>query len=166
MFDPSRIADWLKLPGKPLFGVLVACALLLFLPRFATQKLGVDQLVATYQPWIGMVFILSLALCLVNALFAAGKFLKPWIKQGYWVRAGKSRLKDLTPQEKEILTRYISQDTRSQSLPIQNGVVAALESDGILVRTRNIGSPGTWSFAYAIQPWAWDYLRKRPELLR
>jgi len=53
--------------------------------------------------------------------------------------------------------------TKTQYLDLENGVVRGLELDIVIYKASNIGQINTW--AYNIQPWAWDYLNEHPESL-
>jgi len=44
-----------------------------------------------------------------------------------------------------------------------DGRVGGLEAEGIIFRSSNVGNIESW--AYNLQPWAWDYLSAHPELL-
>jgi hypothetical protein len=48
-------------------------------------------------------------------------------------------------------------------MPFQNGTVNALQKERIIIRGSSLGS--ITGFDYIIQPWAWEYLNKHPELL-
>ncbi|MBI1879994.1 MAG: superinfection exclusion B family protein [Chloroflexi bacterium] len=75
----------------------------------------------------------------------------------------QKRLHNLTRSEKAILKGYLGNQTRSQYLPIESGVVNGLEAEDIIYRASHIGKLDEWAFN--IQPWAWDYLTDHPELL-
>ena len=59
---------------------------------------------------------------------------------------------------------YIANKTRANKLRISDGIVTALEADGIIYRSSSIGALVT-GFAFNISDVAWDYLNKHPELL-
>ena len=83
-------------------------------------------------------------------------------------RKYKNRLKylyQLTIQEKNILSGYIDDDTKTQELSIMSGVVKGLEYAGVIYRSTDLGSAAGASFDYNIQPWAWHYLKDNLELL-
>ena len=124
---------------------------------------GLTDLVETYRDYIGGIFLVTLALLVVNAAAAACDFFKPWVVQAYLIWQGKKRLRVLTPEEKEILFYYIQNQTRSQKLDIKSGTVNGLQRDKIILRGSSLG---TYSgFDFLIQPWAWEYLNIHPELL-
>ena len=76
----------------------------------------------------------------------------------------RHRLHQLTADEKAILRRFISANTRTQELSPSNVAVAALARDRILTTVTQVrGASAQW--AYTLQPWIWTYLKERPELL-
>ena len=161
--DLSKWLDWIKLPTKTLAGLCIVFAILIFSNGNTLDKFGLKSLVDQYRAYLGVGFLVTLALTIVNSIAAIWKFIYPWIAQAYWIRIGKKRLRSLTPTEKKILGYYIRNQIRSQNLPIQNGTVNALQKERIIVRGSSLGSIS--GFDYIIQPWAWDYLNKKPELL-
>lgn len=161
--DMSKWLEWIKLPTKTLAGLCIVFAIMIFSSDAALDRLGLASIVTEYRPYLGVGFLVSLALTLVNSIAAIWKFIYPWIAEAYCIRIGKKRLQQLTPTEKEILKYYIHNQTRSQSLPIQNGTVNALQKEKIIIRGSSLGS--LHGFDYIIQPWAWEYLNKKPELL-
>jgi len=82
-----------------------------------------------------------------------------------FIYRSKRRLKDLTKEEKKLLRDYIFKDTRTQYLRDEDGVVKGLEYEKIIYPATNVGSI-LEGFAYNIQQWAWEYLKRHPELLK
>jgi hypothetical protein len=48
---------------------------------------------------------------------------------------------------------------------VNDGAIGGLKRNGIVFQAANISTPGSMSFPYNIQPWAWNYLHKHPDLL-
>ena len=161
--DLSKLLDWIKLPTKTLAGLCIVSGILIFSSESTLDTFGLKVFVSEYRAYIGIAFLITLALTLINTVSAIWKFIYPWIAEACWIRLGKKRLKSLTPKEKEILGYYIKKQTRSQNLPIQDGTVNALEKEKIIIRGSILGS--RYGFDYIIQPWAWEYLNNHPELL-
>jgi hypothetical protein len=164
MFDPSKFIEGLKLPAKIVFALCIAAGLLLFPPDNILKVLGLELFVNANRPYIGGLFVITFCLLVVSALVTLAKFVKPWIVQAFWINQHKKRLQSLNPEEKEILAYYIQNQTRSQSLDYRSGIVNALEHEKIIYRGSNLGLYG-FSFAYIIQPWAWEYLNENHQLL-
>ena len=76
----------------------------------------------------------------------------------------RHRLHQLTADEKAILRRYITSNTRTQKLDPSNGAVAALARDRLLTTVTQV-RPVSDQWAYTIQPWVLTYLTDRPDLL-
>jgi len=144
---------------------MISLFLLLF-PNSWLEKLGLVELVkfcSNYRLWIILAFLISIFFLLGHLIVLIVNSLK---KQSiYWlnIRHGKYYLKNLTPQEKEILKRYIDNNTQTCYFDIRNGIVGGLTQKGILIQSTNFGTPR--KFAYNIQPWAYEYLKKYPKLL-
>jgi hypothetical protein len=161
--DLSKILDWLKLPTKTLAALCIVSGILIFSAENTLDQFGLKGLVLEYRQYLGVAFLLAFALTLVNCLASIWRFIYPWIAEAYWIRAGRKRLQNLTPTEKQILSYYIQNQIRSQNLRIQDGTVNALEKERIIIRGSTLGS--MQGFDYIMQPWAWEYLNKHPELL-
>ena len=133
-------------------------AVLLFSPDVFIDKLGLMAFKKSYHSWIGLTFLFSTG-------FAIPNLVKPFLLTGTPAgRKIKSYLRNLTPKECEILKQYIQKNTRTQYLDLTDGIVAGLEHNKILYQARNI-SAGDTTFAYNMQPVAWNYLKKNPDVL-
>lgn len=161
--DPSKWLEWVKLPTRTLAALCIVFGITIFSGDTVLEKLGIEAIVQEYRAYLGAGFLLTFALTLVNSLAALWRFIYPWINEAHRVRLGRKRLQCLNPSEKEVLRYYIQNQTRSQSLPLQDGTVNALQREKIIIRGSSIGSMR--GFDFIIQPWAWEYLNKRPESL-
>jgi hypothetical protein len=163
MIDLGSAATLLKLPLKIIAAISIASAVLLIAGDRALEVLGLKTLVAGFRPYIGGAFVITICIVAVTTMSALGSVIVPRMSEATWVRRHRKRLHDLTPDEKEILAGYVLNQTRSQTLPIQSGVVGSLAGEKIIVRASSLGSAD--GFAHVIQPWAWKYLNQHPELL-
>lgn len=160
----SQVIEWFKISNTHLFAVAIGCSIVLFTPEDFLRKFGLFNIKETYQTIISL--LLLLALSILGARGCAA--IITWIKQRFiWhgnLKEMKKRLHDLTLEEKQILRIYISGNTRTQDLLIQDGVANGLVSAKIIYRSANVGSM-MGGFAFNIQPWAWVYLKENPHLL-
>lgn len=163
MFDPSKLIEGLKLPTKTFVALCIAAGLLLFSTDSFLKVLGLELLVNDHRPYVGALFVISLCLSVVAGLATFAKFVNPWLVEAHWVRLGKKRLQNLNPEEKEIISYYISNQTRSQQLDFKSGSVNVLVREKIIFRGSNVGT--YYGFDFVIQPWAWEYLNENPHLL-
>jgi len=159
----NKWLDWLKLPTKTLFCLCIVFAVMIFSNDSVLERFGLKVITTEYRAYLGVGFLVTFSLVIVNIVASIWKFIYPWIVQSYNIRIGKKRLQQLTPNEKQILKYYIQNQTRSQMLPIQDGTVNALQKEKIIIRGSSLGS--IHGFDYIMQPWAWEYLNKKHELL-
>lgn len=161
--DPSKWLAWLRLPTRILAALCIVLGILIFSGDAMLATFGLKEFVQEYRAYLGVGFLLTLALTVVNSLAAVWTFIYPRIAEAFWIRLHRKRLHRLNPTEKKILRYYIDNQTRSQSLRVQDGTVNALQRETIIIRGSNIGTAS--GFDFIIQPWAWEYLNERPELL-
>lgn len=163
--DFSKFIDWIKLPAKYLFAISIATGILLFSDQEFLVKLGLLEFKSNYNSIIGAVFLISSVFVVTHFIIFAYSKVKKRVNWFRTKRRGIKRLKDLTHQEKGILSFYIDKNTRTQSLDYTDGRVSELEWHKIIYRTSQLSKLGTY-FDYNIQPWAWDYLKKHRSLLK
>lgn len=110
----------------------------------------------SYLPYIVIVFLVSIVLTFSE-----------WLKRQKPFRSIKYRLKNLSPDEKTILQKFIANNTRSQSLDMNAGAVVALEQDNIIYRANIITTDyfDKIYFNFNIQVFAMNYLKKKPHLI-
>lgn len=163
----EKLKGWLNLGVLPLLGLLLFTGFFIFLPSEALEKLGLMNLKNTYSTLFGLGFVFSMTFLIAAMLNAFWKvFLGHWLKEKASVYFYKKEAHDLTNEEKEILNIFIKGKIRSTNLSIKNGVVLGLEKRMFIIRVGQLGTDAiTWSFPFSIQPWAWEYLNKYPQLL-
>lgn len=159
----GKVIDWIKLSPKYLLPISLASGFIIFAKSEWLQLLGLAELRAKYVPWIGGIFLLSTVLLLSHAVITFSSWVRKRVSMKRALKRAKQRLHNLTGEEREILRNYIGSGTKTQYLDMQSGVVNGMANDFIIYRSSNIGQLQEWS--YNIQPWAWDYLNERPELL-
>lgn len=159
----GKIIETLKLGPRYLFAVVVASGLLLFLPESAMPWFGLDGPVEQYRSWIGGAFVVSSSFLGALGIAAAVKPLKREITWHlFHLPRGIRRLKNATPDESRFLANYLLKESRTQYAPMNSGLTSELEGARIIRRASNLSTYHV-NFAYNIQPWAWDYLKKHPE---
>lgn len=161
--NASKFIDWIKLSPKYLIGIIIASCFLIFVPDDILKFLSIDIFVESINPFLSFILIISVAMLLGAAIAKIGSFLVGFLS--IWLKTFqyKSRLKDLTQEEKDILISYLDNDTRSRRFNMTHGVVQGLVRERILYQS-TIMSSGI-SQSYNIQPWAWKYLKKNRNIL-
>lgn len=161
--DISKLSEWLKLSPRYLLPISLVTGFVLFASANILDTFGLTPFVRQYRPYLGTVFLLSTVLLLVDWSIKSYEWTRKRYRQSSELGRGQRRLHKLTDPEKRILNGYIGSKTRSQYLSIESGIVNGLEAEGIIYRASTVGRLTDW--AYNIQPWAWEYLNKHPELL-
>ena len=163
MANLSGLVEWIKLSPRYLLPLLLFTGFVLFAPSSVLSAFGLVGFVSDYRPWFGAAFLLSATL-LISAAIAAcyGRVIR-WRRQAQREKYMRRRLHHLSEPEKEILRGYIEWSTRTRYLPMHDGVVGGLEVEHIIFRSSNFGDLASW--AYNVQPWAWEYLNENPKLL-
>ena len=126
--------------------------------------LGLSTLNEQARAWVAVAFILTAALLLGHAAFEAAAITRERWKRRVLQKYRQAELHKLSPEEKAVLAEYLLLDTKTMRLGAGSGVAGGLEASKIVFRSSSIGSMGS-GFAYNIQPWAWEYLKRHPEAL-
>lgn len=163
--DLSKITDIARAVAAYWPALLVASTLLLFLPSNVLDILGLDLLVGNYRPWIGGVWLITLSIGAVQWGRSVASWFYSKIRWKLIVRPRLvKKLKDLSPSEKSFLAFYLLANTKVQYADINDGLVGELVSSRIIRRASQLSVYHT-RFPFNIQPWAWEELRKNPELV-
>ena len=155
--------EWLKTPAHYFLPLLAASFFGLFAPLDLMKSLGIEAWRTEGKFYIGSVFVISLA---VVGCHYISEIIK-WVINKYsmflslW--SAKARLKSLTREEKEFLSRYIKEESRVQGHWRNSPIAAVLRADGIIYVAVEQGLVD--NFPFTIAPWAWKYLHKNPHLV-
>lgn len=159
--DASKILDFIKLKPQYALPVFMATGAVLFFPEEWLTTLGLKDIRDDWKVLLGVAFLLSASILATYVVFGCKGFLAE-----RWMLKRKQRgLHALTPDQKKILREYIDRQSKTQSLPCQNGVVSSLVAEKIICQSTAVPVLGT-IYAYRIQEWAWEYLTKHRELLK
>jgi hypothetical protein len=162
--DLGKLVEWIKLSPKHLLPVSLFTGFTLFAPPEWLTAFGIVGLVSDYRPYLGAAFLLSAALLSSALIVTVQGQVASRRRQARRDKYMRQRLHNLAEPEKEILRGFLRNETRTQYLSMADGRVGGLEAEKIIFRSSNVGfSLDHW--AYNIQPWAWEYLKKRPKLL-
>lgn len=160
----EKLLEIIKLAPKYLIGLTIVTGILIFGQNNIISSLGLTSFVSEYRKWIGIIFLLSLCFTIVDLGEFIFKKVNKEIATLKIKHFGIKKLKNLTPEEKSILGRYIFKETKTQNMSLEYGAKNDLEQYNIIYRSSNIGRERT-GFSYDIQPWGWDYLNNHNELL-
>ena len=142
--------------------VAVASGSLLFLPSTMLGTLGLDMLLAEHRPTIGLVFLVAVAIVVVDLVRFVMARLKSQRKQ-HELEEGRLRvLATLTDEERQYLAPYILEGKNTCYYSVDDGVAGGLNKKGILYIASDMGSLVD-GFAFNMQPWAREALSKKHE---
>ena len=156
--------DAVKLPPRYLAAIALCCFLLLIIPNSLAQTLSVDQFAQDYRQWIGITFIASLCLLAVDGCVKIRSTIRNRSRRAKAHERKLKRLHALTEEEKQILRFYVSQQSKTNMLRVDDGVVNGLAADGIIHMAARQGNI-LEGFAHNIDDFTWDYLHEHIELL-
>ena len=153
MFDIGKfvgpISDLGKIPTKVVLFFGLSSGALLLLPETWLRKLRLEKLAAEFGQWIGIVFLLSAVLLLLNLSAWVYRTWKTTRKQKYLKAKVIAALKELDDAEKAVLREFFIQGQNTVRMPMDEPVVAGLISKGIL---RPVGSVGERALAGIVFP--------------
>jgi hypothetical protein len=90
--------------------------------------------------------------------------MRPWVKEWLFIRMHRKRLHQLDAAERKLLAEFVARDTRTLRLDPKDGTATVLCREHILAPAAQLGDL-VQGMAYAVQPWAWEYLTAHRELL-
>lgn len=171
MVDLTPLIKFFELAPRYLAVVGLSAGFVLYAGPETLEGLGLAQFAQDYRPWLGGVFVVSAAICVVET-FRWGKGVVSKRLEFYTREREKQRraefvqerLHALTEDEKEVLRFYIWNETRANMLKMNDGVVCGLISEGIIYRASPLVSPIA-PVAHNITETAWRYLNEKPYLL-
>ena len=137
----KAIFDLTKLPTKFFFLLSAVSGFMLFVDqKFLNEKLFLDNLKENYGWILGIVFVLSTGLVIVNFVIWIFKSIQRKILIKKWKKKFTERVKTLDRFEKSILREFILNGQKSVEMPIDNPSVSGLLDKNILVMNRQFGN--------------------------
>lgn len=156
--------EFLKLAPRYLIALGVMAAFLLFANEEFLKFIGVFELAQNNRPMLGLTLVVTVGLFVVSVIGDGIALVKQWWFRRRRYRRIEERLQCLTEDEKQILRYYLAENTRANTLRIDDGVVQGLKASGIIHLSASMGN-ALEGFAHNINEFAWDYLHVHPHLL-
>jgi hypothetical protein len=160
----KSLLEFLKLTPRYLTAIGLVAGLILFGGDKFRETLGLTKFAQDYRFVLGILFLSSLVLLLVAIGSGGIGRVKRWWRKRKSFQRITQRLHRLTEDEKQILRYYIVNNTRSNCLNIQDGVVNGLVAAGIIFRSASVGDM-IEGFSHNITDIAWNYLNIYPDVL-
>ena len=158
------LLDFVKLTPRYLIAIGLVAGLILFGSNNFRETLGLTKFAQDFRSLLGILFLSSIVLLLVAIGGGGIRWIQIWWRRRKGFQRITRRLQCLTEEEKQVLRYYISQNTRANSLRIDDGAVQELVTEGIIYRSTSLGSM-VEGFGHNISDVAWDYLHLYPDLL-
>jgi len=158
--------NWFTSKPSILFGIAVACIVVLALPEPWRIYLGYDELIKPIRGWISLVALVSGVLWLVAILtkfmaliysFVGGQLENWWFR-----RKAPKILYELSRQEKQYVAKYIKNDVTTLKWSLEAGVIEGLRAKHVVYLASRMGRLS--GFAFTLQPWVTKALEKHSDL--
>lgn len=160
----SFLASLKAVTPQVLIGVAVFCGVLLFSSQHFVAALGLDGFVSTNRVYIGVGFIGSICILASQLLWwLKGSLLAP-ISTIRRVLGRSKVMRELLPDEKAYLLRYVTEQQNTQYFRLDDGIAQGLVIKHLIYQAAAVGDLYD-GFAYNLQPWARRYFAKHPDAL-
>ena len=143
-------------PGKFVLGLTIFSGLALFLPELILSRIGINELVQNYRPFIGGVFLLLLTLWSVFIIGKIYQWVKFQIKGFIWSWKQEYALRHLDVETLIILLHLIRAKGRKMYLDPLSEITCYLAYYGFIVQLQHHttisydGSLGQMAYAPSI----------------
>lgn len=163
-----NIADFFKLPVKIIAALTIATGGILFSPDLIAQKMYIMEFRDQHGFIIGIIFITSVSLLVMNLIVFLYKLIENTILKFKFKKVSKERLKNLNTYQKSLVCLLYNQDNFTHELPLNDGGVIFLENSLIITKATtqylvdNMNNP---MFPFVLNPWVVKELQENQELL-
>lgn len=163
-----NIKEILTLPISIMAALSLASGLLLFSPSTFVEKMFMIEFRDKYGFTIGIVFIVSISILIVNLLYTLTKSITGVKAKKKFYASAEKRLDNLNHYQKAILFALYQQDNRTLPLPLHDGAVLELEQKFMIGKATSqymVSDLNNAVFPYLLQPWVSDELKNKPHIL-
>jgi hypothetical protein len=156
--------EFLKLAPRYMAAIAAVSAALLFGSDEFLKRLGLFDLQQRYRGGIGLALLISGSLLAVDGATKCIAWARRVMRRRSFAKFRKQQLLSLTEGEKQILRFYVAQQTKTNVLRYDDGVVQGLVAKGIIHQASSMGNV-LEGFAYNIDDSVWAYLNENREVL-
>lgn len=164
-----NITELLKLPTKIMLAISIASGGVLFLPNKLITKMYMNNFRDEYGFIIGVIFVISISILMVNFIIEVYKFLNSMYSRRKINKNTKKLLHDLDEYKRLIVYGLYVQDNHTNELPLNDGAVVFLEHMMVIQKATTqyaVSDLVNPLFPYFLQPWVIKELEKDEELLK
>jgi len=162
------IKEILTLPNTIMAALTLASGMLLFFPITLLDRLFMLDFREKNGFIIGIVFIVSLSILIVNLIYRTAKTISSVKAKKKFYATAEKRLRKLNDYQKAIIYALYDQDNRTLPLPLHDGAVIELENNYMIGKATTqyfVSDLNSAKFPYLLQPWVSDELKNKPDLL-
>ncbi|PAD85072.1 hypothetical protein CHH57_01815 [Niallia circulans] len=163
-----KITELLTLPASIMAAICLASGTLLFSPVSFIEKLYMLAFREKYGFIIGVVFLISLCILIVNIAYTTLNYIATSrAEKRFFANAGK-KLRKLSTYQKAIVYGLYQEENRTHVLPLHDGAVRELEHNQIIGKVSSqymVPNLNNAMIPYMVQPWVIDELDKDQDLL-
>ncbi|MGR5324100.1 super-infection exclusion protein B [Vibrio sp. DNB22_17_1] len=149
-----NISDFLKLknlPTKHLFLLSIICGLILFLPESILESLSLNNLGQPYEMVLGITFLLSFGLVLVDISSLTVNNFKKYRFEKRKKKRVENYISSLNASEMSVVREFYIRDEAAIKLPINDSVVARLIEKGILTQVGTLGNESHYGLMFSLR---------------
>lgn len=136
----KAIFDLRKLPAKFFILFAVVSGFILFAPQDLLNTIKITKFNILYGEYIGLVFVTSTSLVVINFLIWLQKFVSNQISNFKYRKEYSKNLKRLDYKERSVIREFLLQNQSSIEMPLDDVIVNGLISKNILRINRQLGS--------------------------
>jgi len=162
------IKEILTLPTTVMAALTLASGILLFSPETLLATMYMTEFRNSYGFIIGIVFIVSLSILIVNLIYTIAKVISHTRAKKHFYATAEKRLRKLNNYQKTIIFALSQEDNRTLPLPLHDGAVLELEQNKMIGKASSqymVSDLNNALFPYLLHPWVSDELNNKPELL-
>ena len=131
----KAVSSFLTMSQKMVFAVVIFTGFCLFAPAEMRELIGVNELVDKYYSMIGIFFLVSTSISVVNGIVCLSGFVKKKWSNFIYKRTRKKLLRNLEGYELAIVKLLYDKANRTDFLDYNDGSVRYLDTCQIIYRT-------------------------------
>lgn len=137
--DMSTITGFLKLPKKVVAIICLISGILLFSTEDFLRRLSLFDFKENYSVWIGVIFLFSLAISVVNVVEYFFRRIKKSRRKHARNQAIVQKIKVLDDYEMAVVREFLIQKKNTLEMSIDDSTVMSLIKDGIIEQVADQG---------------------------
>ena len=158
----KAVSSFITMSQRMIFAAVIFTGLCLFTPAEMIGIIGVNELVDEYHSMIGIFFLISTSISVVNVIVYFSGFVKEKWSNFNYKRKRKKILRNLEEYELAIVKLLYNKDNHTDFFDLSDGAVSHLVACQIIYRTSNTSTNYDNQhlyFPYTLNSWANSYIK-------